>query len=142
MSGHQLEKAERQLAEARKGITEAERIRADAEREWAGGQLPLGLMLLAIGSVFTAERLGYIRLQEVWRYWPLFFVALAASRVLMRAEGALRFSFAMLFMAAIFFMHNFHILGIQHSWPLFIVLAGLMTLWSAVFGPVGKKPQS
>jgi LiaF transmembrane domain len=142
MSGHQLEKAERQLAEAREVITEAERIRADAEREWAGGQLPLGLMLLAIGSVFTAERLGYIRLQEVWRYWPLFFVALAASRVLMRAEGALRFSFAMLFMAAIFFMNNFHILGIQHSWPLFIVLAGLMTLWRAVFGPAGKRPQS
>jgi Domain of unknown function (DUF5668) len=142
MSERQLEKAERQLAQAREAITKAERVRADADREWAGGQLPLGLILLTVGVLLTAQRLGYIRIEEVWRYWPLFFVVLAASRVLMRAEGALRFSFAMLFMAAIFFMNNFHIVGIQHSWPLFIVLAGLMTLWTALFGPAGKRPQS
>jgi len=138
----QLGKAARELEEAERNVREAERVRRDAEAEWRGGQLPLGLILLSVGTVFTAQRLGYLELEEVWRYWPLFFVVMALNNLFRRADDAFRSAFAMLFMAAIFFMHNFHVVRIHHSWPLFIVLAGVMTVWGAVAGRACKRSRS
>jgi hypothetical protein len=114
--------------------TSDERIRQDAQREWEGGQLPLGLILLSIGGIFTAERLGYLELEQVWRYWPFFFVVMAINALVRRKEGAVRGAFAFLFMAAIFFMNNFGVISLRYSWPLFIVLAGIMIVWGAVAG--------
>jgi hypothetical protein len=118
--------------------TDADRIRRDAQREWEGGRLPLGLILLSIGAIFTAERLGYLEVEQVWRYWPLFFVVMAVTSVARRQEGAFRGAFSFLFMAAIFFMHNFDIIRIQYSWPLFIVLAGINIVWGALTGRACK----
>lgn len=138
----QLGKATRELEEAERRVRDAERVRRDAEAEWQGGQLPLGLILLSVGIVFTAQRLGYLELEEVWRYWPLFFVVMALNNIFRRTDDAFRSAFAMLFMATIFFMHNFHVVRIRHSWPLFIVLAGVMTVWGAVAGRGRKGSRS
>jgi Domain of unknown function (DUF5668) len=138
----QLEEAERQVREAERRARDAERVRRDAEAEWQGGQLPLGLILLSVGSLFTAQRLGYLELEDVWRYWPLFFVVMALNNIFRRADDAFRSAFAMLFMATIFFMHNFHVVRIRHSWPLFIVLAGVMTVWGALAGRGCKRSRS
>lgn len=138
----QLGKAARELEEAERRVRDAERVRRDAEAEWQGGQLPLGLILLSVGIVFTAQRLGYLELEEVWRYWPLFFVVMALNNIFRRTDDAFRSAFAMLFMATIFFMHNFHVVRIRHSWPLFIVLAGVMTVWGAVAGRGRKGSRS
>ncbi len=138
----QLGKAARELEEAERRVRDAERVRRDAEAEWQGGQLPLGLILLSVGIVFTAQRLGYLELEEVWRYWPLFFVVMALNNIFRRTDDAFRSAFAMLFMATIFFMHNFHVVRIRHSWPLFIVLAGVMTVWGAVAGRGCKGSRS
>lgn len=130
----QLGKAARELEEAERQTRETERIRRDAQREWEGGKLPLGLILLAIGSIFTAERLGYIEIEQVWRFWPLFFVVMAIKNLASWTADGFRGAFAMLFMGAIFFMHNFRILSLQYSWPLFVVLAGIMIVWGALAG--------
>jgi hypothetical protein len=128
--------------EAERQTREAERIRQDAQREWEGGQLPLGLILLSIGVVFTAERLGYVDIRQVWRLWPLFFVIMAIKNLVRWNEDSLRGAFAMLFMAAIFFMHNFHVLSLQYSWPLFVVLAGIMIVWGALTGGTCQRSRS
>jgi hypothetical protein len=130
----QLGKAAGELEDAARQTREAERIRQDAQREWEGGRLPLGLILLAIGSIFTAERLGYIELQQVWRFWPLFFVVMAIKHLVRWSADSIRGAFAFLFMAAIFFMNNFGVVSLQYSWPLFIVLAGIMIVWGALAG--------
>ena len=54
----QLGKAAHQLERAEQQAHDAERIRREAQAEWEGGRLPLGLILLSIGGIFTAERLG------------------------------------------------------------------------------------
>jgi hypothetical protein len=128
----QLGDAARQLEEAERRAREAEGVRRDAEAEWRRGKLPLGLILLTVGSLLTASRLGYLAIEEVWRYWPLFFVVMAVNHLIRRTDDSLRGAFAFLFMAAIFFMHNFRVVRLQYSWPLFIVLAGIMVLWGAV----------
>jgi hypothetical protein len=38
-------------------------------------------------------------------------------------------------MGAIFFLHSFDVIGLQDSWPLFIVLAGITTTWKALAPP-------
>jgi hypothetical protein len=138
----QLGNAARQLEEAERQAREAERVRRDAQREWEGGRLPLGLILLAIGSIFTAERLGYLEIDQVWRFWPLFFVVMAVKSLVRWNEDSIRGAFAMLFMAAIFFMHNFQVVSLQYSWPLFIVLAGIMIVWGALAGSACQGSRS
>ncbi len=138
----QLANAARQVEEAERRVREAERVRRDAASEWKGGQLNLGLILLAVGIVFTAERLGYIELDQVWRYWPLFFVVMAVNSLVRRGDDAFRGAFSFLYMAAIFFMNNFHVISLRHSWPLFIVLAGIMVVWGALAGRACKRSRS
>ena len=81
-------------------------------------------------------------LQDVWRYWPLFFVVMAIKSLARRGDDAFRGAFAMLFMAAIFFMNNFHVISLRYSWPLFIVLAGVMIVWGALATRVRKGSRS
>ena len=138
----QLGKAARELEEAERRTREAERIRWDAQKEWEGGRLPLGLILLFIGGIFTAERLGYIEVEQVWRYWPLFFVVMAIKNFVSWTAEGFRGAFAMLYMAAIFFMHNFGVISIQYSWPLFVVLAGIMIVWGALPGRACNRSRS
>lgn len=131
-AARQVEEPARLLEEAERQARDAERIRQDAQREWEGGRLPLGLILLSIGSIFIAERLGYLEIDQVWRFWPLFFVIMAIKSLARWNEDSIRGAFAMLFMAAIFFMHNFQVVSLQYSWPLFVVLAGIMIVWGAL----------
>ena len=121
---------------------EAERVRQDAQREWEGGRLPLGLILLSIGTIFTAERLGYIEIEQVWRFWPLFFVVMGIKNLVSWTADGFRGAFAMFFMATIFFMHNFRIVSLQYSWPLFVVLAGIMIVWGALAGRPSDRSRS
>ena len=87
-------------------------------------QLTAGMLIVTVGVLMLAGQLDVFH--DFGRMWPIVFVVLAFSSFAKqddpnRVGGALWF----LFMAGIFFMHNFRVLRLHDSWPLFIVAAGL-----------------
>jgi Domain of unknown function (DUF5668) len=99
------------------------------------GQIIWGLTLVTIGAAFLAQRMEWIRLDNPFRLWPAVFIAMGLGSLLSGGQGSLLGAFSFFWMGTIFFLHNFDVVGLQDSWPLFIVLAGITTTWKALAPP-------
>jgi hypothetical protein len=91
-----------------------------------------GLVLVVIGLLFLASNLGTLPEINVARLWPLVLVFIGIAKMISPDEGDSPWGgLVFLFMAGIFLAHNYHVLRLKDSWPLFIVVAGLSVLLSA-----------
>jgi hypothetical protein len=110
---------------------------ASGDRNGAGydrGQVFWGVTLVGIGLAFLAQRFGWMTISP-FRLWPGVFIAMGFGSLLSGGQGSLLGAFSFWWMAAIFFLHSFDVIGLQDSWPLFIVLAGINTTWKALAPP-------
>jgi hypothetical protein len=98
------------------------------------GQIFWGVTLIGIGLAFLAQRLGWLTISP-FKLWPAVFIAMGLGSLLSGGHGSLLGAFSFFWMGAIFFLHNFDVIGLQDSWPLFIVLAGINTTWKALAPP-------
>ena len=63
------------------------------------------------------------------RLWPVILIAIGAGRFLSTTPDGRRGNGVwLLFLGGIFLLHNFRIFTLQHSWPLFVVMGGLMMM--------------
>lgn len=106
------------------------------------GQIVFGLVLVTVGAAFTAEHLGYVYIDNPVRFWPLILVAVGLGHVFDRSEASLRSAFWLFSIAAIFLLHNLDVVRLRDSWPLFIVLAGVSTVWKALARPASAETTS
>jgi hypothetical protein len=99
-----------------------------------------GVMLIGIGVIFLASNLGTLPEVNVARMWPLILVVIGVGKVLASDEGWWS-GLSLILIAGIFLAHNYQVMRIHDSWPLFIVVAGLSVLFGGDRSKVeGKQP--
>ncbi len=100
-----------------------------------------GAVLVAVGLLFLASNLGTLPEINVARLWPLILVAIGAGKLLSPGEDGRWGGVTLLLIAGIFLAHNYRVMVLHDSWPLFVVIAGLSILARSVRGVTkGAKP--
>ena len=96
-------------------------------------QVASGVLLIVVGLTFLAGQMGWpvARALDFGRIWPVLFVVLGVGRVLVPADsgtGGRTSGLWLIFVGVVFLLHNYEVLSLAQSWPLFIVLAGASLL--------------
>ncbi len=100
-----------------------------------------GVMLIGIGLIFLASNLGTMPEINVARMWPLILVAIGVIKILAPGDDSRWDGVPLILIGAIFLAHNYRVMRIHDSWPLFIVVAGLTVMFGAGRRKVeGKRP--
>ena len=94
-----------------------------------------GLIVIAIGLIFLAVNYGVMPAHDIGRLWPVILIVIGAWQLLFPdAEGRLS-GLPLLLVGGIFLAHNYDVMRLKQSWPLFIVAAGLSILVSGCGSP-------
>ena len=88
-----------------------------------GSHFTGGLIVLSVGLILLAGQLDFS--WNFARLWPMIFVIIAIGKFVTGGEENRGSGLWFLFLAGIFLLHTFRVFTLNHSWPLFIVLAGL-----------------
>jgi TM2 domain-containing membrane protein YozV len=133
----------------------------DVQVPYPGNRFPAGaIWLIGLGALFLLFNAGLFRGITVHLFLPVLLVGLAVYIFVrkmtsygyglsddgtvdyrLRIFRALRSSVWLALVGLLFFLDEFHILTWDHSWPLFIILAGIMTfLKFAVYGSAPPVP--
>ena len=93
------------------------------ERSHSRKRLVWGFFLIALGSGFLLDRLGLIQMPPYGRWWPAFFLVIAALHVV---EGRFGGALTWLILSAWFFAceNRWYGLNYRNSWPLVLVAVG------------------
>ena len=98
----------------------------DRARQRRHADMTFGLILVSIGLMFLGERMHLIPLLDLSRLWPVILLVLGLAQIVMPREDRKRVGgITLLFVGIIFLLHNYRVLMLHDSWPLFIVLGGL-----------------
>jgi hypothetical protein len=88
-----------------------------------------GLMLIGIGLIFLASNVGPMPEINVARMWPLLLAGIGLIKILAPGGDSRWDGMSLILIAGIFLAHNYRVMRIHDSWPLFIVLAGLTVMF-------------
>jgi hypothetical protein len=98
-------------------------------------QILTGAVLIAVGLLFFAGQLDpeWRSALRLGRLWPVMLLVLGVGRLVLPDDekGEKRSSGGwLLFIGSLFLLHNYHVLRLSQSWPLFVVAAGLSIMFS------------
>ena len=100
-----------------------------------------GVLLITIGLIFLASNLGTMPEINMTRMWPLILVIIGVFKILFPGEDSRWDGVMLILIAGIFLAHNYRVMRIHESWPLFIVVAGLGVMFGHRHRRLeGKKP--
>ena len=85
--------------------------------------MTMGLVVVAVGLIMLAGQLDWD--WNFGRLWPVILVVIGVGKFLSRSEDSVAGGVTFLFLGGIFLLHTFRIFTLAHSWPLFIVMAGV-----------------
>ena len=90
-------------------------------------QITWGLVVVFIGLVMLAGQLdlGW----NFGRLWPVIFLVIGGSKFLTSDAESRGSGLWFLFLGGLFLLHTFKVFTLSHSWPLFIVVAGLSMIF-------------
>ena len=94
-------------------------------------ELVWGLMLIGIGLIFLASNLGTLPELDFRRMWPLILLVIGVCQLFSREQDAWVGGLSLILTGAVFLAHNYRIVRLHDSWPLFIVIAGLSVMFGA-----------
>jgi predicted membrane protein len=100
-------------------------------RSGYGGLIP-GAVVLAVGMVFLLDSLGYVSARHFIQFWPVVLIVIGLAKIF-RPES--RFWGAMFLVFGVCLqLDNLEILHLSWGqlWPLFLIAAGAMAMWSAI----------
>ena len=115
----------------------------DSIREGAP-RVALGLVVIAVGVLFTLDKLGYVNAGEFWEYWPVLLIAVGIGRVLQhRGTQGRGFGVALIVLGTWFLLSNLDLIHYRFGdvWPLLLVVLGIMMVWRAITGPFFESPR-
>jgi len=99
-----------------------------------GQQITIGLVLIALGGLFLADRVLWLPVDAFSRYWPVILILLGTGHLFSRERrGGVPW---LLVVGGIMLLHTTDVLTLHDSWPLFIVAAGLGSIWRGWRGPL------
>jgi hypothetical protein len=90
-------------------------------------RLLLGLMVCALGVVFTLDHLGWWDAGHIGSYWPLFLVVFGLSRLLQAPGGRGRgFGLVLVVVGIWWTLYNLEIVdySVWQLWPVLLIIAG------------------
>jgi len=94
-----------------------------------------GLVVVAIGVLFTLDNLGVVAAREVLRFWPVIFIAIGATSLSDAGRTGRHVSgLIWIFVGVWLLLHEFHYVRFQpwDLWPLLLVFIGVSILWRAL----------
>jgi len=115
----------------------------DSIREGAP-RVALGLVVIAVGALFTLDKLGYVNAGEFWEYWPVLLIGVGIGRVLQPSGTQGRgFGVVLMVLGTWFLLSNLDLIHYRFGdvWPLLLVVLGIMMVWRAITGPFFESPR-
>jgi hypothetical protein len=103
-------------------------------------RLAIGIVLIAAGALLLLDQAGMLEVGHPVRLWPLAPLAIGLG-ILFKPAGQREGAGWLLLVGVMFLLHNFEVLHIRDSWPLFLVAGGLGVVWSALRGPVAARKE-
>ena len=100
----------------------------------ATGSLISGLAIAVVGIVLLLGQFGYLDVQNLWHFWPVFFIISGIAKITSSNYTSPRiWGGFLILLGVILTMHEFgrFPVGIGHLWPLFIIVGGLLLMWQA-----------
>lgn len=90
-----------------------------------------GVLLIGVGLIFLASNLEMVPEVNIARMWPLILVVVGIGKIVAPGDEGRWSGLTLILIACIFLAHNYRVLSLHDSWPLFIVVAGLSVLFGA-----------
>jgi predicted membrane protein len=105
-------------------------------------QLVMGLLIIAVGILFTLENLGFVDARDYLRYWPAGLIAIGLLKLWHGSGGAVCGGFAFVFAGTWLLLETLGILSISlwNLWPVLLVVAGATMVWRGVNGRRDARP--
>lgn len=92
-------------------------------------QAVLGVLLIGVGVVFLVGQFGWGPEWTIRRLWPVIPLVFGLSKLIVPSgDGSRRSGLWLVFVGVMFLFHNYRVVTIDDSWPLFIVAMGLSIL--------------
>jgi predicted membrane protein len=110
----------------------------DAGIRHNGPRLVLGLVVIAIGALFTLDKLGYVNAGEFWEYWPVILIAVGLGRMIQpRGTHGRGFGVVLIVIGLWFLLSNLDVIDyrVWDFWPVLLVLLGISIVWRAITRP-------
>jgi hypothetical protein len=100
-----------------------------------------GLLVAAAGLLLTLHNLEIIRIQGIWRFWPLILIGFGLSQVLDANRRNLNAGIVLLAVGSFFQLANLELINIRlrdlwRFWPLLLIVGGVGHLVST------KRPRN
>lgn len=102
-------------------------------------KLILGLSLIAVGLIYSLDRLGYVDARNLLDYWPVILVAVGVAKIVQPGRG--RFAGLILTIVGLVILgENLRLMDFEAEdlFPLIFVLIGLRIAWHAL--RPGRRP--
>jgi len=117
---------------------------SDALRRHNARRLLFGLIVIAVGVLFTLDRMGYVNAGEFWEYWPVLLIAAGIGRVIQPCSAHERgFGVLLIVVGTWFLLSNLDLIhySFRDVWPIFLVVLGILMVWRAIAGPAARGPR-
>jgi len=97
-----------------------------------------GLGLIALGLLFLAVNFGVMPAWEIGRLWPLILIVIGVSQMLFPGADGRLGGVPLLVVGGIFLAHNYDVMRLKQSWPLFIVAGGISIITASRCGSAAQ----
>jgi predicted membrane protein len=100
-------------------------------------QLLMGLIIIAVGALFTLDNLGLVDARHYLRYWPAALILVGTLKVWQSRGGGGTFGGLMFIVAGVWLLlETFRIVTISFAdlWPLILVFFGASLVWRGLRG--------
>jgi predicted membrane protein len=100
----------------------------------ATGSLISGLAIASVGVVLLLGQFGYLDVQNLWHFWPVFFIISGVAKLTSSNYANPRiWGGFLILIGVVLTLHEFgrFPFGLGHLWPLFIIVGGLLLMWQA-----------
>ena len=136
---------EPRFGEARVGEQPGEPVRHD-RRTVMTPHLVFGLLIIAVGVVFTLDNLGLADSERYWRWWPSAVILVGLAK-LWQARDGMSNPIAGVFFLLVGGWFQLHTLGVidrdlWNFWPLLLVFIGSMIVYQGIRGRHGRTTAS
>lgn len=95
-------------------------------------QIVVGLLMISAGTVLLLENVGLVRVDGLWRYWPVVVIAIGVGRVFDGPPQRADEGIWLIMIGAWLLLNVLDILTWRESWPLVIVAVGIRMVFRAM----------
>jgi predicted membrane protein len=114
-------------------------------RAFWSGRFIFGLLVVAVGVLFTLDNLNLVHAEHYLRFWPAALILLGVSHFIPPADAGRRvWGVIWMFAGTWLILEELHIVNVSlwAFWPLLLVLIGATLIWKATMPRSGRTSTS